>query len=456
MRDIHVVILAAGEGKRMHSAIPKVLHTLAGVPLLERIVNTAQSLVPNTIHVVYGYKGDEVKARLSHLPIHWVEQQKQLGTGHAVLQVLPSIPDDTQVVVMFGDVPLISSETLKQLLLSAQKLDGLVIMTAMFDNPTGLGRIIRNKEGAIQRIVEERDASPAERSIHEINSGILSAKASFLKRLLTHVTTHNSQGEYYLTDIVSFAVKESLSVETISAPAIEVQGVNDHMQLAMLERSYQKMIAEKIMLEGVTLIDPARFDLRGNAIFGSDVVIDINVILEGQIQIGSNVVIGPNCYLKNVSIGNNVTIKANSVVEDAVIADQCSIGPFARLRPGSELGVGVRIGNFVELKNAKLGSHTTAGHLSYLGDVTIGHEVTIGAGTITCNYDGINKHQTQIGDRAFVGSGTELVAPVTIGSDATIGAGSTITKNAPPEALTLGRAKQTTIVGWQRRSKDKA
>jgi bifunctional UDP-N-acetylglucosamine pyrophosphorylase/glucosamine-1-phosphate N-acetyltransferase len=455
MRDIHVVILAAGEGKRMHSAIPKVLHTLAGISLLERIVNTAQSLVPNTIHIVYGHKGAEVKARLCHLPIHWVEQQKQLGTGHAVLQVLPSIPDDAQVVVMFGDVPLISSETLKQLLLTAQEIDGLVILTAKFDNPTGLGRIIRNKEGAIQRIVEERDASTAERSIHEINSGIMSAKASFLKHSLTHVTAHNAQREYYLTDIVSFAVKEGLSVETIFVPAIEVQGVNDRSQLAMLERSYQKMIAEKIMLEGVTLMDPARFDLRGNATFGNDVVVDINVILEGQIQIGSNVVIGPNCFLKNVSIGNNVTIKANSVVEDTVIADQCSIGPFARLRPGTDLGVGVRIGNFVELKNAKLGSHTTAGHLSYLGDVTIGHEVTIGAGTITCNYDGINKHQTQIGDRAFVGSGTELVAPVTVGSDATIGAGSTITKNAPPEALTLGRAKQISIAGWQRRNKDK-
>lgn len=448
---LSVVILAAGKGKRMASNMPKILHPLGGIPLLERVVNTVQALKVDKIHVVYGNGGSAVRDELNYLPVHWVEQQELLGTGHAVLQALPHCQDNDQVLVLYGDVPLISLKTLRHLLESTPR-SGLGLVVAELKNPTGLGRIIRNEMGNIIRIVEHKDATPMQLKIHEINTGIMIAQARHLKNWLPKLKNSNRQKEYYLTDAVALAVADGYPVGGIMAHCPEeVQGVNDRWELANLERYFQRTMAKKLALAGATIIDPRRLDVRGDDVHvAHDVTIDVNVVLEGKIRIGKNSKIGPHVVLKNVTLGNNVEIRANTVIEDATIASNCIVGPFAHIRPGSVLEKNVKIGNFVEIKKTTLGVGSKANHLTYLGDTTIGSHVNIGAGTITCNYDGTNKWRTTIKDYAFIGSNTALVAPVIIAEGATIGAGSTITQNAPANQLTIGRARQHTVDNWQR------
>lgn len=448
---LSVVILAAGKGKRMASNMPKILHSLGGIPLLERVVNTVQALKVDKIHVVYGNGGSAVRDELNYLPVHWVEQQELLGTGHAVLQALPHCQDNDQVLVLYGDVPLISLKTLRHLLESTPR-SGLGLVVAELKNPTGLGRIIRNEMGNIIRIVEHKDATPMQLKIHEINTGIMIAQARHLKNWLPKLKNSNRQKEYYLTDAVALAVADGYPVGGIMAHCPEeVQGVNDRWELANLERYFQRTMAKKLALAGATIIDPRRLDVRGDDVHvAHDVTIDVNVVLEGKIRIGKNSKIGPHVVLKNVTLGNNVEIRANTVIEDATIASNCIVGPFAHIRPGSVLEKNVKIGNFVEIKKTTLGVGSKANHLTYLGDTTIGSHVNIGAGTITCNYDGTNKWRTTIKDYAFIGSNTALVAPVIIAEGATIGAGSTITQNAPANQLTIGRARQHTVDNWQR------
>ncbi len=453
---LNVVILAAGKGKRMASNLPKILHPLGGIPLLERVVKTVQALKADKIHVVYGNGGSAVRDVLSYLPVHWVEQEEQLGTGHAVLQALPHCKDNDQVLVLYGDVPLISLKTLHHLLESTPR-SGLGLVVTELKNPTGLGRIIRNELGNIIRIVEHKDATPAQLKIREINTGIMVAQAKHLKNWLPKLKNSNRQKEYYLTDAVAQAVADGLPVGGVMAHCSqEVQGVNDRWELANLERYFQRTMAKKLALAGATIIDPNRLDVRGDDVHvAHDVTIDVNVVLEGKIKIGKNSKIGPHVVLKNVTIGDNVEIRANTVIEDAIIANNCTIGPFSRIRPGTVLEKDVKIGNFVETKKTKIGRGSKANHLAYLGDTTIGSHVNIGAGTITCNYDGANKWQTTIKDYAFVGSNTSLVAPVIIAEGATIGAGSTITEDAPANRLTISRARQRTIDNWKRPDKKK-
>lgn len=449
--SLQIVILAAGEGKRMYSTLPKVLHPLAGVPLLERVITTANLLDPAAIHVVYGHGGAVIKETLRHVDVHWVEQPQQLGTGHALLQVLPYLKDTDQILVLMGDVPLITVATLKKLLEYTQHVG---FITAEVTDPSGYGRVLRNAQQEVLAIVEEKDADPEQRLIKEIYTGILTASARQLQAWLPELRNDNVQGEYYLTDIVSHAVAANEPIVAVLANSVEeVQGVNDRAQLAYLERCYQRNLAKQLMCGGVTIIDPERFDVRGSLQVGQDVTFDVNVICEGDVVIGSRCVIGPNCLLRNVRLGDHVVIKANSVVEDAQIDERCIIGPFARIRPGTQLASDVHVGNFVEVKNSEIGKYSKISHLSYVGDATVGCEVNIGAGTITCNYDGVHKHRTVIGDRVQIGSDTQLVAPVTIGAGATIGAGSTITQDAPPEMLTLSRVKQQTVPGWRRGKK---
>jgi bifunctional UDP-N-acetylglucosamine pyrophosphorylase/glucosamine-1-phosphate N-acetyltransferase len=446
--SLHVVILAAGQSKRMLSALPKALHTLAGKPLLEHVVTTARTLNPSSITVVYGHQGQLLREQLAHLDVQWIEQTQQLGTGHAALQALPHLPTDARVLILFTDVPLISTETLQSLIQATPK-NALGLVTAKLSIPTGLGRVIRDSKDSIIGIVEEKDANDKQRLINEIFPGMLLCSAEYLKKCLPTLTQQNAQGEYYLTELVSLAAREAVPVTSVLAKTPEeVQGINDRVQLANLERYYQKCAAEKLMLAGVTLIDPTRFDLRGTLQAGKDVSIDINVVIEGTVSIGEGTTIGPNTVLRNVRIGERVIIKANSVIEDADIAEGCEVGPFARIRPGTRLEKNAYVGNFVEIKNTEMGEGSKAGHLSYLGDAQVGRGVNVGAATITCNYDGANKHRTIIGDRAFIGSGTQLVAPVTLGEGAYIGAGSTITQDAPADALTVARARQATIPGW--------
>ncbi|HVV67516.1 MAG TPA: bifunctional UDP-N-acetylglucosamine diphosphorylase/glucosamine-1-phosphate N-acetyltransferase GlmU [Gammaproteobacteria bacterium] len=450
---LSVVILAAGKGKRMRSGLPKVLHTLAGVTLLERVVRTASSLDPETIYVVYGNGGQLVRSEMAHLDVQWVEQPEALGTGHAVRQVLPHLNQDHQVLVLYGDVPLISKETLKQLLDNTPK-NALGLVVAELEDPQGFGRIIRNEMGNIVAIVEQKDTNPEQQKITEINTGILTTSARHLKEWLPRLTSHNSQKEYYLTDIIAMAVADGYSVGGILARRPEeVRGINNLSELASLERIYQRQKAYELMMEGVTIVDPERFDVRGEAIVAMDVCIDINVILEGKVSIGANSVIGPNTVLRNVEIGENVKIEANCVIENSSIADFCTIGPFARIRPGNRIDQHARIGNFVEMKNSQLGEGSKVPHLSYIGDAVIGKNVNMGAGTITVNYDGISKHQTIIEDQAFVGCDSQLIAPVKIGEGAYIAAGSTITTNAPAHQLTVARAKQRTVEGWKPKAK---
>ncbi len=434
---LNIIILAAGQGKRMLSDQPKMLHTLAGKSLLQHVVTAAEALHPTAIYVVYGHGGVEIRKECQHLPVQWVEQQQQLGTGHAVAQALPLIDNESPVLILLGDVPLITPDLLQKLLAETPP-DGVGWVTVNMPDPSGLGRILRDAKGKIIGVVEDKDATTEQSKIQEINTGIITAPVNCLKRWLPQLKNHNSQGEYYLPDILPIAVAEGITITSVQAASTyEVQGVNDRVQLALLERYQQRRLANKLMLAGVTLRDPERLDIRGDLQVANDVTIDVNVIIEGTVSIGKNTIIGPNTFLRDVKIGENVVVKANSVLEETEIANDCIIGPFARLRPGTKLDAGVHIGNFVEVKKSTIGATTKINHLSYVGDATVGRGVNIGAGTITCNYDGVNKHQTIIEDRVFIGSDTQLVAPVTIGHDAVIGAGSTITRNAPAETLTV-------------------
>ncbi len=446
---LEIIILAAGQGTRMRSSLPKVLHNLAGKPLLGHVIDTAKKLEPAAIHVVYGHGGELVKESISEPQINWVEQAQQLGTGHAVEQAMPAVDEASTVLVLYGDVPLIRAQTLQELLQQGES--GLALLTLILDDPTGYGRIVRDGAGRVQAIVEHKDASEEQLRIQEGNTGILACPATHLRGWLKQLDNSNAQGEYYLTDIIALAVADGVEVQgSTVADAHEVAGVNDRLQLAELERNYQKRCAEALMRDGATLMDPSRFDLRGSATVGQDVVIDVGVVLEGEVVLGDRVRIGANCVLRDVQIGDDVIIEPMSVIENAEIGQQCHVGPFARLRPGTRLSDKAKVGNFVEIKNSVIGHASKVNHLSYIGDTSMGNEVNIGAGTITCNYDGANKHRTTIGDRVFIGSDTQLVAPVTVSDGATVGAGSTITRDAPAGELTLSRSKQTTITGWNR------
>ncbi|OSN11522.1 bifunctional N-acetylglucosamine-1-phosphate uridyltransferase/glucosamine-1-phosphate acetyltransferase [Lonsdalea iberica] len=451
---ISVVILAAGKGTRMYSDLPKVLHPLAGKPMVQHVIDTAMKVGAERVHLVYGHGGDRLKKTLSGEALNWVLQAEQLGTGHAMQQAAPAFTDDEDILMLYGDVPLISEATLKRLV-QAKPEGGIGLLTVNVGDPTGYGRIVR-RDHAVVGIVEHKDASEAQREICEINTGILVAGGRDLKRWLSQLTNDNAQGEFYITDIIAMAAQEGRHVAAVhpERPS-EVEGVNNRLQLARLERIYQQEQAEKLLLAGVMLQDPARFDLRGDVKFGRDVTIDSNVILEGDVTLGNRVTIGAGCVIKNSVIGDDCEVSPYSVLEDAVLEAKCTIGPFARLRPGAELAEGAHVGNFVEMKKARLGKGSKAGHLTYLGDAEIGANVNIGAGTITCNYDGANKHQTLIGDDVFVGSDTQLVAPVRIANGATLGAGTTVTRDVGENELVLSRVKQTSIAGWRRPVKKK-
>lgn len=450
-RLMSVVILAAGKGTRMYSDLPKVLHSLAGKPLVGHVIDAADALGAARIHLVYGHGGERLRQTLSGLgpELNWVLQAEQRGTGHAMQQAAPFFQDDEDILMLYGDVPLIAPATLERLL-AAKPDGGIGLLTVTLDDPTGYGRIVR-ENGNVSGIVEQKDATEAQRAIREINTGILVANGADLKRWLGQLTPNNAQGEYYITDIIALAWGEGRRINTVNPERLsEVEGVNNRLQLAGLERVYQRQQAEQLLLAGVMLRDPARFDLRGELTHGRDVTIDTNVIIEGRVSLGNNVVIGTGCVLKDCAIGDNVVISPYTVIEQAQLRADCTVGPFARLRPGTELEEGAHVGNFVEMKKARLGRGSKAGHLSYLGDAEIGAGVNIGAGTITCNYDGANKHQTVIGDDVFVGSDSQLVAPVTVGNGATIGAGTTVTRNVAENELALSRVRQVNITGWQR------
>ncbi|MDR1057561.1 MAG: bifunctional UDP-N-acetylglucosamine diphosphorylase/glucosamine-1-phosphate N-acetyltransferase GlmU [Coxiellaceae bacterium] len=453
--NLHIVILAAGKSTRMHSSLPKILHLLGGKPLLEHVIITAQNLRPKKIHVVYNDEKVDIREYFSQYNVNWVKQSKRLGTGHAVMQVLPFIKQMSQVLILYGDVPLITSKTLEALTKN-MPIEGVSLLSAEFSDPTGLGRIIRNETGVIEAIVEHKDVTPDQLQIKEINSGILVTTSSVLRGYLPHLNKHNAQGEYYLTDVIAMLYADNISINSLLAnDPEEVIGVNDQRQLVQLERRYQRKLADALMARGLYIVDPARFDVRGSLTIDSDIKIDANVIVEGKVDIGSHTTIGPNNFLKNAKIGKNVVIKANCVIEDAVIANNCVVGPFARIRPNTCLENGAHIGNFIELKNTKIGKSSKAHHVGYLGDTTIGKKVNIGAGTITCNYDGVVKQKTVIEDGVFVGSLSTLVAPVKLKKNAYIGAGSVITDDAPANELTLGRARQVTIKNWKRKNKKK-
>ena len=454
MSSLEIVILAAGQGKRMRSRRPKVLHAVGGRPMLAHVLATARTLSPRAMHVVYGHGGEQVRAAVSDPEINWVHQAEQHGTGHALAQALPSVASDARVLVLYGDVPLIRAATLKQLIAAAG--DGLGVLTARLENPAGYGRIVRDPAGRVARIVEDKDATAAERAIDEINTGFLAAPAGRLKGWVAALRNHNAQGEYYLTDIIGMAAAEGQPIGSHTATEVaEILGVNSPQELARVERHFQKDRADEAMQQGVTLRDPARFDLRGSLRAGRDVVIDVNVVLEGKVDLGDGVVIGPNNIIRDAVIGHGTVIQPNCVIEEAVIGADCRIGPFARLRPGTRLADRVHIGNFVEVKNSQIAADSKANHLAYIGDATVGEKVNIGAGVITANYDGAHKHRSIIGDNAAVGANCVLVAPVTVGDGATLGAGSVIAKDAPAGELTLTRAEQRTVKGWKRPVKKK-
>jgi bifunctional UDP-N-acetylglucosamine pyrophosphorylase/glucosamine-1-phosphate N-acetyltransferase len=448
--NLSIIILAAGQGTRMCSARPKVLHPLAGRPLLAHVIDTARELQPTDIHVVIGHGAEQVQRDFPDTDIQWALQAEQLGTGHAVAQAMPAVPDGNTVLVMYGDVPLVSRATLAPLCSLAEQ--GMAaLLTAELDDPGGYGRILHHADGSICGIVEEKDASAAERALNEINTGFVAAPAARLRGWVAALDNNNAQGEFYLTDVIARAVTEGTSVRGVMADYItEVLGINDRTQLAVQERCYQQRQATRCLQAGVTLADPARFDLRGTLTAGEDVLIDVNAVLEGNIVLGNRVSIGPNVVMRDATVGDDVTILANCVIEDAEIGSHSRIGPFARLRPETRLSSNTHIGNFVEIKKSDVGAGSKVNHLSYIGDTTVGTDVNIGAGTITCNYDGANKHRTVIGDRVFIGSDTQLVAPVEVKEGATIGAGSTITSDAEANALTLSRAPQKTHTGWTR------
>ncbi|MHA7810845.1 MAG: bifunctional UDP-N-acetylglucosamine diphosphorylase/glucosamine-1-phosphate N-acetyltransferase GlmU [Marinobacter adhaerens] len=453
MSPLHVVILAAGQGSRMKSALPKVLHPIAGRPMLHHVIDTAKLLGAEKIHTVIGHGADKVRKATDEASVNWVTQSEQLGTGHAVAQALPDLPDDARVLVLYGDVPLTRHETLEGLVGTLDD-NTLGLLTVTMDNPQGYGRIVRNANGDVQSIVEQKDASAEQQQIREVNTGILAVSAKHLKSWLPTLSNSNAQGEYYLTDIIAMAVEQGLGV-SVSQPEnpFEVQGVNNRLQLAELERWFQHRQADRLMTEGATLADPARVDVRGELSIGNDLWIDVNVVFEGKVSLGSNVSIGPGCVIKDATIADGAEIKANSVIEGAVIGANAQIGPFARIRPGTELAANTKVGNFVETKKAIVGEGSKINHLSYVGDASLGRNVNVGAGTITCNYDGVNKYQTVLGDGVFVGSNTALVAPVTVAAEATIGAGSTITRDVADHELAVARGRQRNIAGWEKPKK---
>jgi len=449
----HVVILAAGKGSRMRSAQPKVLAKLANRPLLAHVIEAAKHLTNSKLHIVIGHGADQVKSAFEGEDINWVVQKKQLGTGDAVKSGLKDIPDDANVLVLYGDVPLIKPSTIEPLIKHLGSSD-VCVLTAILENATGYGRITRDPNQRVSGIIEHKDASAEQLTIDEVNTGIISARADKLKKWLNQITPNNAQGEYYLTDIIGLAYADDCNIEAEYATTIyEVTGVNSRIELAELERTYQTEITTRYLNEGLTIIDPARLDVRGNLIFGTDCVIDVNVIINGDVSLGDNVTIHSNCVLSNCSIGSNSVIHPNSVIEDSIIGQSGNIGPFARLRPGTKLADKVKVGNFVELKKAQIAKGAKVNHLSYIGDSIIGEATNIGAGTITCNYDGVNKYQTVIGKNAFIGSNSQLVAPVVIEDNATVAAGSTITSDVPEANLSIARSKQRNLSGWRRPTK---
>jgi bifunctional UDP-N-acetylglucosamine pyrophosphorylase/glucosamine-1-phosphate N-acetyltransferase len=446
---IEAIILAAGQGTRMKSKKAKVLHELGGKTLLQHVVDAIQPL-SSSVNIVIGNDAELIKNSINSRSISWVLQKMQLGTGHAIQQAISNINDELTCVILYGDVPLITTNTIKSLIDKSQK-NGFSLLSVLLDDPNGYGRIIRDKKELIKAIVEDKDADVNERKINEINTGIMAIQGSLLKKYIAQLEPNNSQGEFYLTDIVKIAVKDNVTISSLVCDNVsEVMGINDKNQLAEAERIYQQQQAKELMSKGLTIKDPNRFDCRGSLIFGKDCSVDINVVLEGENELGENVLIAPNCIIKNAKIGDHAEIKANTIIEDAVIGSHTTIGPFARIRPETEVGNSARIGNFVEIKKSSIDEGSKVPHLSYVGDSTIGKNVNIGAGVITCNYDGVNKHQTIIEDGVFVGSDTQLIAPVTVGENATIGAGSTITQDVPSEKLTLSRKKQKTIPNWKR------
>ncbi len=450
--NLSVIILAAGAGTRMRSLKPKVLHELAGIPMVEHVYNTARALGAKQVQVVYGHGGDLLKQQCQHFEVEWALQAEQLGTAHAVQQASKNVDGDDVVLILYGDVPLTKAVTLETLV-SNVSANNVSLLTVELDEPTGYGRIVR-EGGRVVSIVEHKDASDEIRGIKEVNTGILAVNAAYLNDCLDKIDNDNAQGEYYLTDIIALAVNDGNEVITTQADhSYEVEGINDRKQLARLERIYQRGIAESLLMDGVGLADPARLDVRGQLSVGNDSFIDINCVFEGEVNLGNGVTIGPGCMIKNSTIASDCMIKPYSVIENAVIDKQTEVGPFARIRPGTHLKENSRVGNFVEIKNTELGVNSKASHLTYLGDSEIGKNVNIGAGTITCNYDGANKFKTIIKDGAFIGSDTQLVAPVTVGENATIAAGSTITKDTADDTLTLSRTSQKSIKGWVRPKK---
>ncbi|KPP96728.1 bifunctional UDP-N-acetylglucosamine diphosphorylase/glucosamine-1-phosphate N-acetyltransferase GlmU [Marinobacter sp. HL-58] len=450
MTSLHVVILAAGQGSRMKSALPKVLHRIAGKPMLHHVMDTARKLGAAGIHGVIGHGADDVKAVTPATDVQWAIQEQQLGTGHAVAQALPALPDDARVLILYGDVPLTRPETLEALVAQVSE-DSLGLLTVTLDNPDGYGRILRDESGKVTAIVEQKDASDEQKAVKEVNTGILAVSALHLKDWLPRLSNSNAQGEYYLTDIIAMAAANGVAI-SVAQPAneYEVQGVNNRLQLAELERWYQRQEANRLMTEGATLADPSRVDVRGNLSVGQDVLIDVNVVFEGEVSLASNVSIGPNCVIRDATIGPGTRVEANSVIDGALIGSGAQIGPFARLRPGTRLADRTKVGNFVETKKAEVGEGSKINHLSYVGDALLGRNVNVGAGTITCNYDGVNKHKTVLGDGVFVGSNTSLVAPVSLADNVTVGAGSTITRNVEAGELAVARGRQRNINNWER------
>lgn len=451
--SLNVLILAAGKGTRMYSDLPKVMHPLAGKSMVKHVIDATKSLNAKHLNLIYGHGAEKLQAHLNDEPVNWILQAEQKGTGHAVMQAINAINDSDEVLILYADVPLISEATLKRLI-SARPQGGIALLTVLLDDPTGYGRIVRDPQNNVIGIIEHKDASESQKLINEVNTGILAINGADLKRYLGNLDNKNAQGEYYLTDIIGFAHQEGHQIIAVHPDSLaEVEGVNNRQQLATLERIYQKNAAEKLLLAGLMILDPTRFDLRGELTHGKDCEIDINVIIEGQVTLGNRVKIGAGCVLKNCSIADDSIISPYSIIEQSTLKSGCTVGPFARLRPDSILEENAHVGNFVEMKKATLGINSKAGHLSYLGDATIGNNVNIGAGTITCNYDGANKHKTIIEDDVFVGSDTQLVAPVTVAKGSTIGAGTTVTKNIAENELVISRVKQTHIENWQRPKK---